>query len=106
MDDVLDDMAFEALRRELNQEPQTSSSSTSKLLNIIPTYYTPHNIMYGRKISSKLDEITSKLHDLVEEKNNLGLDVNVLKGQIDDWRKLRWLMSPKFWVGKGIKRHY
>ncbi|PWA85679.1 Disease resistance protein [Artemisia annua] len=77
MDDVLDDMAFEALRRELNQEPQTSSSSTSKLLNIIPTYYTPHNIMYGRKISSKLDEITSKLHDLVEEKNNLGLDVNV-----------------------------
>ncbi|PWA86764.1 Disease resistance protein [Artemisia annua] len=79
IDDVLDDMAFETLRRKLNQEPQ-ASTSTSKLLKIIPTCctnYTPHKIMYGRKISSKLDEITKKLHDLVEEKNSLGLDVNV-----------------------------
>ncbi|PWA38073.1 hypothetical protein CTI12_AA584590 [Artemisia annua] len=33
--------------------------------------------MYGRKISSKLDEITSKLDELVKEKNDLDLDVNV-----------------------------
>ncbi|PWA86765.1 Disease resistance protein [Artemisia annua] len=79
IDDVIDDMAFETLRRKLNQEPQ-ASTSTSKLLKIIPTCctnYTPHKIMYGRKISSKLDEITKKLRKLVEEKNNLGLDVNV-----------------------------
>ncbi|KAI3683055.1 hypothetical protein L1987_83552 [Smallanthus sonchifolius] len=75
IDDVLDDLATEAMRRKLNKK-----SETSKVLKIIPTYcidFTPHNIMYGRTMNSKLDEITTKLHNLAEQKNILGLNGGV-----------------------------
>ncbi|KAK1413334.1 hypothetical protein QVD17_35106 [Tagetes erecta] len=75
IDDTLDDLATEAIRRKLNQE-----SNTSKVLKIIPTCcsdFTPRNIMYGRKMSSMLDEITTRLHNLAEQKNMLGLTDNV-----------------------------
>ncbi|KAI3697378.1 hypothetical protein L6452_30356 [Arctium lappa] len=81
IDDLLDDLATEAMRRQLNEESYASTSTgNGKVLKIIPTCctnFTPHTIMYGGQMSSKLDEITTKLHSLVDEKNILGLNVNV-----------------------------
>ncbi|KAI3667574.1 hypothetical protein L6452_42640 [Arctium lappa] len=79
IDDLLDDLATEAMRRQMKQESNYANTSTSKVLKIIPKFsnFTPRTIMYGRKMSSKLDELTTKLRDLVEEKNILGLNNNV-----------------------------
>ncbi|KAL7619170.1 hypothetical protein Lser_V15G03629 [Lactuca serriola] len=77
IDDVLDDLATEALRRKLNQEAH-ATTSISKVLKFFPnccSKFTPRNILYGRKMSSKLDEITTKLRGLVDQKNDLGLNV-------------------------------
>ncbi|XP_023762378.1 putative disease resistance protein At3g14460 [Lactuca sativa] len=77
IDDVLDDLATEVMRRKLNQEAH-ATTSIGKVLKFFPnccTKFTPRNIMYGRKMSSKLDEITTKLRDLVDQKNDLGLNV-------------------------------
>ncbi|KAI3697382.1 hypothetical protein L6452_30365 [Arctium lappa] len=78
MDDLLDDLATEAMRRRMNKESYASTSS-NKVLKIIPNLaaFTPSNIMYGRNMSSKLDEITARLHHLVDEKDLLGLIDNV-----------------------------
>ncbi|KAI3712006.1 hypothetical protein L1987_70555 [Smallanthus sonchifolius] len=76
IDDVVDDLAIEAMRRHLNQEACANhSTSTSKLIKFIPTKF--HALKYGHKMSYKLDGITTKLQNLVETKNLLGLNDNV-----------------------------
>nr|XP_043611719.1 putative disease resistance RPP13-like protein 1 [Erigeron canadensis] len=83
IDDVLDDMATEVLRRKLNHQVSHDSTraSCSKLSKFVPTCctnnFSPRNFMYGRKIRSKLDEVNTRLDELVEQKNKLGLDLNV-----------------------------
>nr|XP_043609664.1 putative disease resistance protein At3g14460 [Erigeron canadensis] len=72
IDDVLDDLSTEAAQRQMHEG---SSAGTSKVLKIIPTKI--HAFKYSRKRRSKLDEITSKLDALVEEKNMLGLIDNI-----------------------------
>ncbi|KAK1422140.1 hypothetical protein QVD17_25046 [Tagetes erecta] len=74
IDDALDDLATEAARRRLSQKC-SPNNNTSKVLKFVPNKF--HDLKYGRKMSAKLDEITTKLHDLIEEKNLLGLSVNV-----------------------------
>ncbi|KAK1407415.1 hypothetical protein QVD17_39031 [Tagetes erecta] len=76
IDDVLDDLATEAaIHRLKHVSSPSTNNNASKVLKFIPNKF--HDLKYGRKMSSKLDEITTRLHDLTEEKNGLGLNVNV-----------------------------
>ncbi|XP_076922849.1 putative disease resistance RPP13-like protein 1 [Bidens hawaiensis] len=86
IDDVLDDLTTESIRQQLKEESNANTSTrTSKVIRIIPSFpssctsftFTPHTLKYGSKMSSKLNEITTRLNALVVEKNILGLVNNV-----------------------------
>ncbi|CAH1436841.1 unnamed protein product [Lactuca virosa] len=64
IDDLLDDLETKAMHREFN---------TSKVRKLIPTSCT--NFLLCTRMHGKLDNITTKLREIVEEKNNLGLRV-------------------------------
>ncbi|KAF5775513.1 putative P-loop containing nucleoside triphosphate hydrolase [Helianthus annuus] len=70
IDDVLDDLATEAMHRELTQQ---SGGITSKVKRLVPTWYT--NLSLSQRVHHKLDDITTKLQDLEKEKVSLGLIV-------------------------------
>ncbi|XP_071719066.1 putative disease resistance RPP13-like protein 1 [Rutidosis leptorrhynchoides] len=73
IEDVVDDIATEAMKRELNKEPDSSTSTTSKFITKARNGFT--QCVYGLKMSSKLDEISVRLIELLDQKTNLGLDV-------------------------------
>ncbi|KAJ0672765.1 putative P-loop containing nucleoside triphosphate hydrolase, leucine-rich repeat domain superfamily [Helianthus annuus] len=66
IDDVLHDLATEAMHREFTCE---SKAITNKVRKLIP------NFLGGTSKHNKFDSITAKLKDLVEERNALGLRV-------------------------------
>ncbi|KAJ0860643.1 putative virus X resistance protein-like, coiled-coil [Helianthus annuus] len=71
IDDVLDDVATEAMRRELSQE---SGAITSKVRNlIVPTCCTKFSL--SQRLHHKLDSINTKLQHLENQKGDLGLIV-------------------------------
>uniref|UniRef100_A0A251S6B5 Putative NB-ARC n=1 Tax=Helianthus annuus TaxID=4232 RepID=A0A251S6B5_HELAN len=71
IDDVLDEVATEAMHRELTPE---SEASTSMVRKLIPTCCT--NFSLSHRLSPKLDSITTKLQNL--QKQNPGL---IVKGE-------------------------
>ncbi|CAH1412465.1 unnamed protein product [Lactuca virosa] len=70
IDDLLDDLETEAIHRELSKE---RGASINMVRNFIPTCCT--NFSVSTSMHSKLDDITTKLQELFEEKENIGLSV-------------------------------
>ncbi|KAJ0478825.1 putative P-loop containing nucleoside triphosphate hydrolase [Helianthus annuus] len=70
IDDVLDDVATEAMHRELTPE---SEASTSMVRKLIPTCCT--NFSLSHRLSPKLDSINTQLQHLEKQKSDLGLIV-------------------------------
>ncbi|KAJ0716565.1 putative P-loop containing nucleoside triphosphate hydrolase, leucine-rich repeat domain superfamily [Helianthus annuus] len=70
IDDVLDDVATEAMHRELTQE---SEASTSMVRKLIPTCCTKFTLSH--RLSPKLYSITTQLQHLEKQKSDLGLIV-------------------------------
>ncbi|KAJ0665699.1 putative P-loop containing nucleoside triphosphate hydrolase, leucine-rich repeat domain superfamily [Helianthus annuus] len=71
IDDVLDDVATEAMHRELTPESEASTSMVRKLL--IPTCCT--NFSLSHRLTPKLDSINKQLQQLEKQKSDLGLIV-------------------------------
>ncbi|PWA90851.1 NB-ARC domains-containing protein [Artemisia annua] len=76
IDDVLDDLATEAMCREFTDQ---SEGSTSMVRKLIPSCY--RNFSLSSKMHHKLDDINSKLQDLEKEQVTLGLTVK--SGSLD-----------------------
>ncbi|CAH1412464.1 unnamed protein product [Lactuca virosa] len=70
IDDVLDDLATEAMHRGFTDQ---SGVITNKVRKLIPTCCT--NFSLSTRIHRKLDDISTRLQELMEGKNNPGLSV-------------------------------
>uniref|UniRef100_A0A251SXL7 Putative NB-ARC n=1 Tax=Helianthus annuus TaxID=4232 RepID=A0A251SXL7_HELAN len=78
IDDFLDDVATEAMRRELSQE---SGAITSKVRDlIVPTCCTKFSL--SQRLHHKLDSINTKLQHLEKQKADLGLIVKDEKQKV------------------------
>ncbi|PWA62665.1 NB-ARC domains-containing protein [Artemisia annua] len=70
IDDILDALAADAMHHEFTNESEGISSKVRKL---IPTCCT--NFSLSTRMDGKLYSITTRLQELIDEKNNLGLIV-------------------------------
>ncbi|KAK3011735.1 hypothetical protein RJ639_012645 [Escallonia herrerae] len=79
LDDLLDELATEALRRRLMMAQPTQASNPSMFRNLIPaccscsTNFTPRAVKFDLNISSEIDNITERLQDLLRQKSDLNL---------------------------------
>uniref|UniRef100_A0A5B6ZUP3 Putative disease resistance RPP13-like protein 1 n=1 Tax=Davidia involucrata TaxID=16924 RepID=A0A5B6ZUP3_DAVIN len=74
LDDVVDTLTTEALRRKLLAEPEASTSS--KVRKFIPSCcisYTPSAVMFDYNMKSKMKEITSRFKCIATKKSELNL---------------------------------
>ncbi|MFS7925468.1 putative P-loop containing nucleoside triphosphate hydrolase, leucine-rich repeat domain superfamily [Helianthus anomalus] len=71
IDDVLDDVATEAIHRELTQESGSVISKVRKLM--VPSFFTKFSLI--QSLQDKLDSITTQLQQLEKQKSDLGLIV-------------------------------
>ncbi|KAL6311893.1 hypothetical protein AAG906_026538 [Vitis piasezkii] len=76
MEDILDEFAYEALRRKVMAEAD-GEGSTSKVRKFIPTCctsFTPIEAMRNVKMGSKIKEMATRLEAIYAQKAELGLD--------------------------------
>ncbi|WKA02330.1 hypothetical protein VitviT2T_020533 [Vitis vinifera] len=76
MEDILDEFAYEALRRKVMAEAD-GEGSTSKVRKFIPTCcttFTPIGCMRNVKMGCEIKDITTRLEAIYAQKAGLGLD--------------------------------
>ncbi|XP_057513352.1 putative disease resistance RPP13-like protein 1 isoform X2 [Actinidia eriantha] len=71
LDDVLDEIATEALRRKLKHQERLAS--IRKVSAFIPACLRPSTVLSDFRMKSKLDKITPRLQDLFERRSGFGL---------------------------------
>ncbi|PWA70392.1 AMP-dependent synthetase/ligase [Artemisia annua] len=81
IDDLLDDLATEAMRSELTEQ---SGGSTGIVRKLIPSCCT--NFSLSTKMHQRLDDINNKLQDLEKEKVTLGLTMKSGRLEVKDDR--------------------
>ncbi|KAK2990344.1 hypothetical protein RJ640_020545 [Escallonia rubra] len=84
LDDLLDELATEALRRRLMMAQPTQAGNPSMFRNLIPacfsTNFSPRAVQFDFNISSEIDNITERLEDLLKQKSGLNLMSDHLGG--------------------------
>ncbi|XP_057513597.1 putative disease resistance RPP13-like protein 1 [Actinidia eriantha] len=71
LDDVLDEIATETLRRKLKHQERLAS--IHKVSAFIPACLRPSTVLSDFRMKSKLDKITPRLQNLFERRSGLGL---------------------------------
>ncbi|KAK2998568.1 hypothetical protein RJ639_024165 [Escallonia herrerae] len=104
LDDLLDELATEALRRKLMMAQPTQASNPSMLRKFIPpccsTNFTPRAVKFCCNISSKIANITERLQGLLEKKNELNLMSDHLGDDVWNENYGKWdVLSRPFQVG-------
>uniref|UniRef100_A0A251UJU7 Putative NB-ARC n=1 Tax=Helianthus annuus TaxID=4232 RepID=A0A251UJU7_HELAN len=98
IDDVLDDVATEAMHRQLIPE---SEASTSVVRKLIPTCCT--NFSLSHRLSPRLDSITTQLQQLYKAKTELGLIVKDEKPKNNNRGKETSLLESEV-IGREIEK--
>lgn len=83
MEVILDEINTEALWRKLMAEPQAITSPSWKL---IPSALNPHVALFKFRIGSKMEEVITRLKQIVTEKDDLELRENV-GARSSGWRE-------------------
>ncbi|KAD6453300.1 hypothetical protein E3N88_08005 [Mikania micrantha] len=100
IDDVLDDLATDAMEREFTRDSETNSSKVRKL---IPSCCI--NFPKNTKMLDKLDSINAKLQELLKEKADLGLIViEEPRPRIENRRFQSSVFDPSAIVGRQAEK--
>ncbi|KAL7608957.1 hypothetical protein Lser_V15G13934 [Lactuca serriola] len=99
IDDILNDLATEAMHHELTEESGTTTSKVKKLIPTCCTSFSPSARMHG-----KLNKITIKLQDLVDENSTLGLTVKDGRSRNTNRRSQTSLVDSSSIVGRQVDK--
>lgn len=80
MDDLLDELATEALRRKLMADGSQATAMTTAVQALIPACFTisfnPSALMFSARMGPKIKEITNRVKEIAALKIDLGLQEN------------------------------
>ncbi|PWA97416.1 NB-ARC domains-containing protein [Artemisia annua] len=95
IDDILDEMETDAMHHELINE---SEGFSRKLRKLMPSFFTSFSL--STRVGSKLDDISTRLQELVDEKEKLGLSVKNERSNEKNRRYQTSLVDAKSIVGR------